>query len=100
MGKFLEAFAEEELSVVPAAYRGNAQYREAADTMCEIAEKLSEKLDEEGIQLFEKFRDAQAKAEWIYARDRFIAGYGMGVMMMTEIFGESGSYIRGNGAAA
>ncbi len=100
MGKFLEAFAEEELSVVPVTYRGNAEYRSAANTMCQLAEQLSEKLDEEGCQLFEKFRDAQAKAEWIYARDRFIDGYRTGILTMTEIFTESDSLIRGTGAVA
>lgn len=100
MGKILEAFAEEELSVVPVTYRGNAEYRAATNTMCELAELLSEKLDEEGCQLFEKFRDAQAKAEWIYARDRFIDGYRTGILTMTEIFTESDSLIRQNNAVA
>lgn len=100
MGKLLEAFAENELSVIPVTYKGNAQYQEAVDSMCRLAEQLSEKLDEEGNQLFEKFRNAQAKAEWNYARDRFIDGYRTGVLMMTEIFTESDDLIGGDGAVA
>ena len=100
MGKILEAFAEEDLAVVPVTYRGNPQYREATDTMGRLAKQLREKLDEEGNQLFEQFCDAQAKAEWIYARDRFIAGYRTGILMMTEIVTEADNLIRHDDAVA
>lgn len=86
MNKFLEAFAEDNLSINPATYKGNPEYRKAIETMFRTADTLEGKLNEEEKKLFEQFRDAQADGSHIYEIDRFIRGYRIGVLMMIEVF--------------
>lgn len=86
MNRILEALAEDNLCINPSTYKGTPQYRKAIKAMCEAGETLEDKLNGEEKELFEKFRDAQADEGQLYAVERFIRGYRVGVMMMCEVF--------------
>lgn len=86
MGKILDAFADDELSVNPSLYRGKPEYRKAVDTMYKIAEALDAKMNDEEKKLFEQFRDAQADENHLYQIDVFNRGFRIAVLMLFEVF--------------
>lgn len=86
MGKILDAFANDELSVNPTIYEGSPKYRKAVDTMYKIAEALDAKLNDEEKELFEQFRDAQADENHLYQLDVFNRGFRIAVLMLFEVF--------------
>lgn len=86
MGKILDAFADDELSVNPSLYNGSARYRQAVDKMCEAAEALEAKLNDEEKKLFEQFRDAQGDESHLYQVDVFSRGFRIAVLMLFEVF--------------
>lgn len=86
MNKILQALAEDNLCINPSTYKGTPQYRKVIKAMCEAGEALEDKLNGEEKELFEQFRDAQSEEAQLYAVERFIRGYRVGVMMMCEVF--------------
>lgn len=86
MGKILDAFADDELTVNPSLYRGKPEYRKAVDTMYKISEELNAKLNDEEKKLFEQFRDAQADENHLYQLDVFNRGFRIAVLMLFEVF--------------
>lgn len=86
MGKILDAFADDELSVNPSIYNGNAKYRQAVDKMYKTAEALEAKLNDEEKELFEQFRDAQGDESHLYQVDVFSRGFRIAVLMLFEVF--------------
>lgn len=93
MNKILEAFADDNLSVNPSIYRGNAKYRKALKTMYETAETLEGKLNDDEKKLFQQFCDAQSDESYIHELDKFIRGYRIGVLMMVEVFTGTSDFI-------
>ena len=86
MGKILDAFADDELTVNPTIYKGSPEYRKAVDTMYKTAETLDAKLNDEEKKLFERFRDAQEDENHLYQLDVFNRGFRIAVLMLFEVF--------------
>lgn len=55
MGKILEAFAEEQLHVVPPEAIRTPKHQKLCDKMCEFQEKLEEKLNNEEKKFLNEF---------------------------------------------
>lgn len=91
MGKILTAFADENLEINPVFYKGSAEYQQAVETIYRLSEELDAKHNEEEKKMFEQFRDALETESSLYAIDRFISGYRLGVLMTMEVFAESDS---------
>lgn len=91
MGRILEAFATDKLTVDPGIYAGSPEYRKARQLYCDLEDQLLENMSEQDKELFEKYTDAILEANQIYSTDRFMNGYRLGVLMTTETFTESGS---------
>ena len=67
-------------------YPQNAEYAEAVSFRECNLEKLMEKLDDEGKEIFQKFIEAQRDAEGFTLTDTFAHGLKLGVRLMTEVF--------------
>lgn len=89
MGKILTAFADENLVVDPIYYKGNAEYQRALTTVFNLSEELDKQLKKKEKKKLEQFRDAIETLNQMFALDRFIDGYRLGVLMTTEVFTES-----------
>lgn len=88
MGKILEAFASNHLIVEPTLYEGSAEYKKAKHLYCELGDQLLMKLNDEEKELFEQYVDAQREESILYANDRFVSGYRLGVMMTMEVYSD------------
>lgn len=89
MGKILTAFADENLIIDPIYYKGNTEYQKALTTVFKLSEELDERLKKKEKKKLEQFRDAIGTLNHMYALDRFIDGYRLGVLMTTEVFTET-----------
>ena len=84
MGRILEAFAEDELHVIPPKEIRSPKHQELCGKVCELLEKLKEKLNNEEKELLNELMDAVDDENCCYAQSRFIRGYRLGVMMTME----------------
>jgi len=71
MGKILDAFADDELTVNPMIYKGRPKYQKTVDTLYKTSEAPEEKLNDEEKKLFEEFRDAREDENHLYQVDVF-----------------------------
>lgn len=86
MGKILEAFATDCLVTDTTEFEKSPEYQAAKKAFCKYGERLMEKLNPEEKQLLQEFSEAKDTQETIYAIDRFIKGFRLGVLMMIEVF--------------
>ena len=93
MGKILEAFANDELCIEPAYAKLSPQRKKLLDQSGELLTKLNEKLNDEEQELLSRFINTILDENYLYAQDRFIRGYRLGVLMTTEVFSEQDSYL-------
>ena len=93
MGKILEAFAEDELCIEPAYVELSPQRKKLLDQCDELLTKLNEKLDDEEQELLTRIINTILDENHLHARDKFIRGYRLGVLMTTEVFSEQDSYL-------
>ena len=93
MGKILEAFAEDELCIEPAYVELSPQRKKLLDQCDELLTKLNEKLDNEEQELLTRIINTILDENHLHARDKFIRGYRLGVLMTTEVFSEQDSYL-------
>lgn len=82
----LEAFATDNLTVEPVSHKGSEEYEKAKALSYKLNEELCSKLNEEQKKLLEEYLDAYADENHLYAVDRFVAGYRLGVLMTTEVY--------------
>ena len=85
MGKILEAIATDHLCVEPPIYDGDSEFNRARNRYCTLGENLMAKLNEEERKMLDAYSDAQTEESAIYAKDRFIKGFRLGVLMMMEV---------------
>lgn len=85
MGKILEAIATDHLCVEPPIYKGNSAFNKARNQYCTLGEKLMAKLNEEEKKMLEDYSTAQTEESLLYANDRFVKGFRLGVLMMMEV---------------
>ena len=98
MGRILEAFAEGELHVIPSNEIQSPKHQELFDKVCELQEKLEEKLNNEEKELLNELMDAVADESCCYAQSKFIRGYRLGVLMTMEVISEQETFFGRNGS--
>ena len=86
MGKILDAFAMDNLSTEPAIYQGSPEYEKARKRFCDLGEQLLARLNQEEKTLLEEYTSAQSEENSLYAVERFVRGYRLGVLMTMEVF--------------
>ena len=92
MGRILEAFAEDELHVIPSNEIRSPKRQELCDKACELQEKLEEKLNIEDKKLLNELMDAIADENCCYAQSKFIRGYRLGMLMTMEVMSEQETF--------
>lgn len=100
MGKILEAIATDHLCVEPAIYEGDSKFNRARNRYCTLGEKLLSKLNEEERKMLDDYSTAQADESLLYANDRFVKGFRLGVLMMMEVVTDQDDLILHEGEKA
>ncbi len=93
MESILEAFANDNLEVLPSTCpksKTSAHLLSKADKLMEALEAM---LNDKGKELLENLDSTNAKLDDISSTDRFIRGYRLGVLMMIDVFGGYDSLI-------
>ena len=93
MGRILEAFAEDQLHVIPSDEIQSPKHQKLFDRVCKLQEKLEEKLNSEEKNLLNDLMDAVAEENSCYAQNRFIRGYRLGVLMTMEVMSEQEAFL-------
>lgn len=96
MGKILEAFANDEICV-DEVKKQSSKYHELCGQVCDLIDELEEKLDDEGQELLSRLLDAISDENSCYAREKFIRGYSLGVLMLMEVLSEQDTLFRKGG---
>ncbi len=86
MGKFLKAFAGEQLQVAEATETRSPERKRLIDKSCRLHAELEQRLSTEERELLERLLDVNADENTLYGEERFIRGYQLGVLMTMEIF--------------
>ena len=92
MGRIFEAFAGDELHVIPSKEIRSPKRQELCDKACELQEKLEEKLNNEEKELLNDLMDAIADENCCYVQSKFIRGYRLGVLMTMEVMSKQESF--------
>ena len=92
MGRILEAFAGDELHVIPSKEIQSPKRQELCDKVCGLREKLEEKLNNEEKELLNELMDAIVDENCCYAQGKFIRGYRLGVLMTMEVMSEQETF--------
>ena len=92
MGKILEAFANDELCIEPEYVELSPQRKKLLDQCDDLLTRLNEKLNDEEQELLTRIINTILDENLLHARDKFIRGYRLGVLMTTEVFTEQDSY--------
>lgn len=71
---------------VNTTFPNTQQYRKAMETICGNETALNEMLDGRAKSLFHGFATAHAEMNGITAVDKFITGFHLGALVMTEVF--------------
>ena len=98
MGRILEAFAEDELHVIPSDEIRSPKHQKLCDKVCELQDKLEEKLNNEDKKLLDELMDAVAEESSCYAQGKFIRGFRLGTLMTMEVMSEQETFIGRNRA--
>lgn len=97
MGRILEAFAEDELHVIPSEEIRSPKHQKLNDKVCELQEKLEEKLNNEEKELLSELMDVMSDENCCYAQSKFIRGYRLGSLMTMEIMSGQETFFGRNG---
>ena len=92
VGRILEAFAGDELHVIPSKEIRSPKRQKLCDKACELREKLKEKLNNEEKELLNELMDVIADENCSYAQSKFIRGYCLGVQMTMEVMSEQETF--------
>ncbi len=91
-GKILEAFADNTLYAMPVKENRSTEYQEACDKAYNLVDELEGKLDREEKGLLDKTLDAISAEQEICLKERFIRGFCLGILMMTEVLERKDDY--------
>ena len=92
MGRILEAFARDELNMIPSEEIRSPKRQKLCEKVCELREKLEEKLNNEEKELLNELMDAVTDENCCYAQSKFIRGYRLGVLMSMEVMSEQETF--------
>lgn len=92
MDKFLRALAGDELQVVEVTETRSPKREQLITDSYNLYIELEQKLNNEEKELLERLLDINAEEKCLYADDKFIRGYRLGVLMTTEVFTEQETF--------
>ena len=92
MGRILEALAGDELQVIPSDEMRSPKRQKLCNKVCELREKLEEKLNSEEKELLNELMNAVADENCYYAQSKFIRGYRLGALMTMEVMSEQETF--------
>lgn len=88
MERFLRAFASDQLQVIEVTETRSPKRKQLIDESYKIQSELEQKLNSEEKELLERLLDINTDENTLYAEDKFIRGYRLGVLMTMEVFAE------------
>ena len=88
MERFLRAFASDQLQVIEVTETRSPKRKQLIDESYKIQSELEQKLNSEEKELLERLLDINTDENTLYAEDKFIRGYRLGVLMTMEVFTE------------
>lgn len=91
--KILEALADENLQLIKRCADHDSETSQEMKKMGELRTALEAVLGDTEKELFQKLKDTSDGVSMNYATERFITGFRLGVLMMTEVFAGSDSLI-------
>ena len=86
MKSVLEEFACGNISPEPRCIKHNSEYEKAVKTLSDAEAKLRAALNGTEQDLLNALLEAQGAVGLLANTDKFIYGYRLGVLMMTEVF--------------
>jgi len=86
MERFLRAFASDQLQVIEVTETRSPKRQKLIDESYKLHNELEEKLNSEEKEMLERLLDINADEHTLYAEDKFIRGYRLGVLMTMEVF--------------
>lgn len=86
MERFLRAFASDQLQVIEVTETRSPKRQKLIDESYKLHNELEEKLNGEEKEMLERLLDINADEHTLYAEDKFIRGYRLGVLMTMEVF--------------
>lgn len=93
MGKILDAFADGRLYTEEEFEKLSPGYLELSDKAFRLQEELEERLNDEERDLLNELIDTIFDECCFYARNRFVRGYRLGVLMTMEVFDQQDTYV-------
>lgn len=99
MERFLRAFASDQLRVIGVSETRSPKRRQLIDESCKLHTELEQKLNTEEKELLECLLDTNADENILYAEDKFIRGYRLGVLMTMEVFAGQDNFFYEGGQA-
>lgn len=91
--KILEALADGNLQLMKRSIDHDSETSQAMIRMGKLREALEAELGDAEKELFQNLKDTSDGVNLNYATERFITGFRLGVLMMTEVFAGSDSLI-------
>lgn len=91
--KILEALADGNLQLMKRSIDHDSETSQAMIRMGKLRKALEAELGDAEKELFQNLKDTSDGVNLNYATERFITGFRLGVMMMTEVFAGSDSLI-------
>lgn len=86
MERFLRAFAGDQLQVIEVTETRSPKRQKLIDESYRLHNELEQKLDNEKKEMLERLMDINADEHALYAEDKFIRGYRLGVLITMEVF--------------
>ena len=91
--KILEALADGNLQLMKRSIDHDSETSQAMIRMGELREALEAALGDAEKELFQNLKDISDGVNINYATERFITGFRLGVLLMTEVYAGSDSLI-------
>ena len=91
--KILEALADGNLQLMKRSIDHDSETSQAMIRMGELREALEAALGDAEKELFQNLKDISDGVNINYATERFITGFRLGVLLMTEVYTGSDSLI-------
>lgn len=86
MPHILNLLANDELKVESRDYHHSEKYILLSNELEELKNKIANKLDNEGKELFEKYVDSQLDKISLARLEEFVYGYQIGSLIMIDIY--------------
>ena len=93
MGKILDAFADGRLCMEEEVEKRSWEHLELSEKACRLQEELEKKLKGEERKLLNELIDTIFEECCLYAQNRFVRGYRLGVLMTVEVFDQQETFV-------